>query len=175
MERLEVSYPPTQIEFEVPWRPKTQLAGLRQQLGGLGPTERGTERRLGRRELVFIEHEGLIQDLLRRRQRLRVEGQDAPHEAGDDVIQFGVRDGAVDPPVALSRIGIEIISAEDDLYRPRATDQERESLERAAAWDQAEADLRLSKDCPLSACESDIAGKCKFVPSGTRPTTDDRD
>jgi hypothetical protein len=53
-ERVEVSHPPTQIEFEVPWRPKTQLAGLRQQLGGLGPTERGTERRLGRRELTLL-------------------------------------------------------------------------------------------------------------------------
>ena len=47
MTELEVSYSPTQIEFEVPWRPETQLAGLRKQLGRLGPTERGTERRLG--------------------------------------------------------------------------------------------------------------------------------
>jgi len=49
------------------------------------------------------------------------------------------------------------------------------SLERAAAWDQAEADLGLSEDCLLSTPKSDVASECKFIPSRTRPTTYDRD
>jgi hypothetical protein len=68
----------------------------------------------------------VVQDLLRRRQRLTVEGEDAAHETGDEVIQLGVGDCVVDPPVPLRGGGIEVIGSHDDLDCARASDHERQ-------------------------------------------------
>ena len=78
-------------------------------------------------------------------------------------VQFGVRDGAVDPPVALGKIGVEVICTEHDFQSPCAPHQQGQALQRTPTRYQPGADLRLPEDGVLAACEADVASHREFA------------
>src|ERR1700730_10230084 len=125
--------------------------------------------------MTGVGQECLIDPLLGGRQRMTVERQHAPDESADEVVELRFRDGSVDPAVHLRGVRVEVVPAEHYLDRPRPPDQQRKALGRAAARNQAEANLRLAEDGPFPAREPDVAAECELATAPARPTTDHGD
>jgi hypothetical protein len=120
------------------------------------PPERLEEQVLRGLQLRRIGKPRGVDDRLGGAEGLLVERDDAPDEVVDKAVEFGVRDCAIDPTLALRRIGIEIVLAEDDLERASSADQDRESLKGTASGDQPRVDFGLAKDRLLAAREAEV-------------------
>ena len=79
-----------------------------------------------------VPQAGVIDDRLGGMQRLRVELEHAADKIGDERVEFGVRQGLIDPAVALCGVGVEVVRAENDFQRARPANQERQTSKRSA-------------------------------------------
>jgi hypothetical protein len=98
---LQVADVAAEVELELAGGPQAALARLGHPFECGRPPQGPAERRLRVLKLGLVGQTGLIQNRLGGCQRLAIEGQDASHEPGDEAVEFGVGDGAVDPAIFL--------------------------------------------------------------------------
>lgn len=98
-----------------------------------------------------------VHNMLRLNQELGVEACDSSSKAVDESFEFSVRDSAVDPPVQLGSGGIIVVRAEEDLQGSCAADHSRKPLEGSPTGDDADSDLGLAEDGPLTARKAHVA------------------
>src|SRR5262245_62527159 len=100
--------------------------------------------------------------------RLLVEGRNSQSERVDILVELCVIDGAIDHPISLGSIRIDIIGTENDFEGAGASDQLREPLKCAAARNDPKTDFRLPEDGFLSACKAKIARQDELVHNAAR-------
>src|SRR6476659_9470155 len=109
-----------------------------------------------RGELLIRRQGDLVDVVLDVRQGLTVESRDLASKAVDEVFELVVRNGAVDVPVTLGEIAVEILTPEQDLEGSAPSDETGQPRGWAASRNSAEADFRLTDHRPLSTCEADV-------------------
>src|SRR5271154_4149109 len=104
-----------------------------------------------------------------------VKGGDPAGKSVDVVVEFGVRQRAVDPTVEFRGAGPEIVTADDDLECPRAAGEQWQTFDRAASRQHASPDLGLTEDRILEAREPHVASECQFGAAASCPAPDEGD
>src|SRR5882762_20512 len=102
-------------------------------------------------------------------QHEQVEARDALREGIDELDELRVGNGAVAVPVALGELPVEVLAAEQDLERPPATDDARQTGRGTAPGHGGEPDLELPQHGPLPTGEADVGGEGEFAARTASP------
>src|SRR5882672_6104584 len=108
-------------------------------------------------------------------QREQVETRDPLREGIDEPDELRVWNGAVDVSVPLGEFPVEVLATEQDLERPPATDDARQTGRGAAPWHRGEPDLELSQHRPLPTGESDVCGEGELAARTASPAPESGD
>jgi len=103
-----------------------------------------------------------------------VERSDSACERIDETVQFRVREGTIDVPVAFGCVPVEIISAENDFERATTADQVRETFCAATTRMQSHCDFRLPKAHILARCEAHVAREDELAARAAHASADFR-
>src|SRR6267378_3119401 len=92
-------------------------------------------------------------------QREQVKARDPLREGIDEANELRVGNGAVDVPIPLGEVPVEVLATEQDFECPPATDHPRQTGRRAASGHGGEPDLELPQHGPLPTGEADVGGE----------------
>src|SRR5882672_2792139 len=102
-------------------------------------------------------------------EREQVETGDPLREGIDELDELRVGNGAVDVSVPLGEFAVEVLATEQDLERPPATDDARQTGRGAAPGHGGEADLELPQHGPLPTGEADVGGEGELAARTASP------
>src|SRR6266481_4593683 len=108
-------------------------------------------------------------------EREQVETGDPLRERINELDELRVGNGAVDVPVPLGEFPVEVLATEQDLERPPATDDARQTGRGAAPGHRGEPDLELPQHGPLPTGEADVGGEGELAARTTSPAPQSRD
>src|SRR6202043_3127914 len=117
----------------------------------------------------------LIDEVLCRGDGAPVERSDSACERIDETVQFRIREGTIDVPVALGCVPVEIIAAENYFEGATAADQVRQTFGASAARMQAHCDFGLAKPRVLARCEAHVAREDELAACAAHASADFRD
>jgi hypothetical protein len=131
---------------------------------------RGKKRRLAFDKILWAGQRLAIYQSLGFCESLPIERGNPLDQVVDEPVQFTVRQTPIDPAVALSGLGIEIIASEYDLESAGPPHELRQTLVGAAAGY-----FGLPENGTLPAGESQIEGERQFAATSPGPTADRSD
>src|SRR5712675_2716705 len=108
-------------------------------------------------------------------QREQVETRDPLREGIDEANELRVGNGAVDVSVPLGEFSVEVLTTEQDLERPPATDDAWQTGRGAAPGHGGEPDLELPQHGPLPTGEPDVGGEGELAARTASPAPESSD
>src|SRR5437899_10513147 len=105
------------------------------------------------------------------RKCLLVERCDSPGEIVHKIIQFRIRQRAIDIAPQLRQIAAEVVRAEQHLQGSSPTDESRQSRYRSAAGHQSSSHLPLGKDGLFAAGKAHVACQSELAANACRAST----